>query len=73
MLPALWRAIVLVSAALSVFGAVSVDAAEAFYQGKTIRIIVGFSPGVASTLIRGPSDARWENICPGIQTSLWKI
>ena len=45
MLPTLWRAIVLVSAALSVLGALSVDAAEPFYQGKTIRIIVGFSPG----------------------------
>ena len=45
MVPTLWRATVLVSAALVVFSAARVDAAEPFYQGKTIRMIVGFSPG----------------------------
>src|SRR5262245_897360 len=45
MVPTLWRATVLASAALALFGAARVDAAEPFYQGKTIRMIVGFSPG----------------------------
>jgi len=45
MVPTLWRVTVLASAALVVLGAARIDAAEPFYQGKTIRIIVGFSPG----------------------------
>ena len=41
-----WRIILTITAGLLVaFVSSRIDAAELFYQGKTIRLIVGFSPG----------------------------
>ncbi len=35
-----------------------------FYEGKTVRIIVGFAAGGASTPRPGPSPGTWAGISP---------
>jgi hypothetical protein len=40
-----------------------------FYQGKTIRIVVGNQPGDTTTFLPGPIHAAWVSTSPAIQRS----
>ncbi len=48
-------------------------AAQPAFEGKTIRIVVGFSAGGGFDTIPGPLPGTWENIFPVILRSLWRI
>ena len=43
--------------------------AQSFYQGKTLRLIVGFAPGGGSTPTRGCSRATWAGTFPAVRRS----
>jgi hypothetical protein len=48
-------------------------AAEDFYKGKNIRIVVGFSPAAALILTPAPLRAIWANTFRVTPVSSWKI
>ena len=46
--------------------------AESAFEGKAIRIVVGFSAGGGFDPIPEPSPATWENIFPVIHPWSWR-
>ena len=64
--------VVVVSSLLLLATTPSASNAEEFFKGKTIDIIVGFSPAAAMTWRHARSRATWEITFPVIPTSSLK-
>ena len=67
------RVCFLIAALVSLGLSVAPSRGAARLEGKTIRIVVGFSAGGGFDTYSVPLRGTWANISPVILRSLWKI